>query len=103
MSKIEVKLSNHERETVFYYNEAEKIAIVDTYNVKLQQKLAEYAEKYPDECKFVAAHDWGNQRYDLPKTWIKVVPPRQLTPEERKKRSAAMHELRAKMSEEKAG
>ena len=74
-----MKLSKHERETIINFNEAEPTASVYTHNKALRRKLDKLAEERPEDCRCVS-ESRGDQAgdYIVPKTWIKVRPPRKL-------------------------
>ena len=51
-------LSKKQKTTNVYFNEADSIVEVCTYNTALKNRLAEYAGKYPSECRLI--DDDGN-------------------------------------------
>ena len=51
-------LSKKQKTTNVYYNEADSIVEVCTYNTALKNRLTEYAGKYPSECRLI--DDDGN-------------------------------------------
>ena len=82
-----MRLKRQERETIINFNEAEEAANVYTYNQKLE------AIDRP-ECVLKRKGDmWAE--YDVPKTWVKITPPRVLTAAQR---VAAVHNLGRKHS-----
>lgn len=78
-----MKLSNIEKETVVSFNEAEAAASVYTHNEALKRQLLELCRSYPEQVRQTAANDWGGLTFELPKKWLRVVPPRVLTPAQR--------------------
>ncbi len=78
-----MKLSSLERETIAIYNQSERTAIIFTYNPALQNQLAELCAAYPDCVRQTAANDSGGLTFELPKKWLRVVPPRVLSPAQR--------------------
>ena len=46
-------LSKKQKTTNVYFNEADSIVEVCTYNTALKNRLAEYAGKYPSECRLI--------------------------------------------------
>lgn len=76
-------MEKYERETIINYNEEEKFADVYTYNVALQNRLDKFCAQ-SDECKLLSEGD-GVKTYKLPKKWIKIQMPRQLSEETRQK------------------
>ena len=51
-------LSKKQKTTNVYFNEADSIVEVCTYNTALKNRLTEYAGKYPSECRLI--DDDGN-------------------------------------------
>lgn len=51
-------LSKKEKTTNVYFNEADSMIEVCTYNTALKNRLTEYAGKYPSECRLI--DDDGN-------------------------------------------
>ena len=84
------KISNIEKETVVIFNEAERMALIDTYNPKWQSQLAEAADLYPDECQLKREHELGNKAYCLPNSWLKLKLPMKLTTEQKAERTARL-------------
>ena len=76
-------LTNQERETIIVFNEADDTAIVDTCNKGWINKLDKLVASSP---KIIEGRtDEFGKRYLLPKSWIKVRAPRELSDEERLK------------------
>ena len=69
-------LSNYEKETVINYNNEESTAQVFTYHRALQNKLNKLVGVNPDILVLRRGDEWTE--YIVPKTWIKVSPPRQV-------------------------
>ena len=80
---MSMKLTNVERETIATFNEAERMANVYTYNAALQKQLLELCRTHPEQVRQTAANDWGGLTFELPKKWLKVSPPRVLSPAQR--------------------
>ena len=78
-----MKLSNLERETIILWNEAEKTASIYTHSPALQRLLSELCAAYPESALAVEDNGYGGLTYELPKKWVKVVPPRILSPAQR--------------------
>ena len=51
-------LSKKQKTTNIYFNEADSIVEVCTYNTALKNRLTEYTRKYPSECRLI--DDDGN-------------------------------------------
>ena len=78
-----MELSNIERETVINFNEAERTASIYTHNSALKAQLIGLCQSYPDQVRQTAANDWGGLTFELPKKWLRIVPPRVLSPAQR--------------------
>ena len=78
-----MKLSNLERETICLFNEAEEEAEIYTHNHAMQKRLAELCETHPEQVRLTQSGSSGGMTFRLPKRWLRVVPPRVLTPAQR--------------------
>ena len=77
-------LTNYERETIINYNEADKTAGVYTHNKALRRKLERWAEERPGECRLKRVSREGDAvDYIIPKSWVRIYPPRQISEEQR--------------------
>lgn len=81
------KLSAYEKETIIIYNGADETASVFTYHTTLQNKLNELVGKNPDIKVTGQGEEWV--RYEVPKSWIKVNPPRKRDMTEEQRAAAA--------------
>ena len=84
-------LSKEEQETIIIFNEAEPSAIVETCNKKLRRKLDGLYEK--STSVIVEKSDDVSARYLIPKSWVKVQMPRQLSEEQRQKMASRAREI----------
>ena len=78
-----MNLTRLEQETIILFNEAEDTATVDTCNNALIRQLDDLSEKYrviTEERK-----DEYGKTYTIPKSWVKIRAPRQLSDEQRQK------------------
>ena len=75
-----MKMSNIEKETVINFNEAERTASVYTHNAALKRQLLELCRTHPEQVRQTAANAWGGLTFELPKKWLRVTPPRVLSP-----------------------
>ena len=89
-------LTNYERETIINYNEAEETADIFTHNVALIHRLDRFLPEHP-EMKVVRRED-GMLEVEVPKTWIKVTPPRTYTDEEKAAMVARLKKTAGKAS-----
>ena len=78
-----MKLSNIEKETVINFNEAERTASIYTHNEALKRQLLELCRTHADQVRQTADNRWGGLTFELPKKWLKVSPPRVLSPAQR--------------------
>jgi len=76
-------LSGLEKETIINFNEAEADAEVYTYNPALQRRLLALCAERPEQARKTGASGGGALTVTIPKKWIKVVPPRVLSPAQR--------------------
>ena len=76
------ELTKYEQETIFSYNQEENFAIIDTCDKKLIRKLDKLCEKQP--IITVENQNQHGKTYKLPKKWIKISTPRQLSEKTRK-------------------
>ena len=79
-----MSLTLQEQETVILFNEAEKTAGVYTHNRPFLRKLEKLAQDRPDECR-LKRNDRASRaaEYIVPKRWIKINAPRQISEEEK--------------------
>ena len=75
-----MRLTNIEKETVINFNEAERTASVYTHNEALKHQLLELCQTHPAQVRQTAANTWGGLTFELPKKWLRVTPPRVLSP-----------------------
>ena len=78
-----MQLTKIEKETILLFNEAETKALVDTYNIALQNRLTELCEVYPEQAVKTRENAHDGMSFEIPKKWIKIVPPRALSPAQR--------------------
>ena len=72
-----MNMARYEQETIISFNEEEKTAGIYTHNKILRQKLAALARDRSEDCRLVKASRSGRAvDYTIPKSWIKIVPPR---------------------------
>ncbi len=76
-----MKLNKFERETIISFNEAEATATIYTHNAALVNKLEKIRQNNP--LIIEVAQDEHSRTYNLPKAWIKVRPPRNISDEQR--------------------
>ena len=72
-----MQLTKYEQETIINFNEQEKTASVYTHNGPLRRRLEQLAQERPEDCNlFKTCHDGQAVEYYIPKSWLKIRPPR---------------------------
>ena len=78
-----MKLSRIEQETIINFNEAEGIASIYTHNAAWQERLLDLCRDHPSQARRTTDNGHGGLTFELPKKWLKVTPPRVLSPAQR--------------------
>ena len=60
-------LSKKQKATNIYFNEADSMIEVCTYNTALKNRLTEYAGKYPPECRLIDDDESGCLTFEIKK------------------------------------
>ena len=60
-------LSKKQKATNIYFNEADSMIEVCTYNTALKNRLTEYAGKYPSECRRIDDDENGCLTFEIKK------------------------------------
>ena len=84
-------LTKYEQETIINYNNEEKTASIFTYDKSLIRKIDKRLAEYTEIEVVRRGDDFAE--YRLPKKWIKVGFPRQLSEEQRKEMANRMREM----------
>lgn len=72
-----MELALYERETIINFNEAESTASIYTHNKALRRTLDKLAQERPEDCRIDrVSHDGAATDYSVPKSWVKIRPPR---------------------------
>lgn len=78
------RLTRYERETIINYNEAAAVAVVYTHNKGLRCKLEQWTQERPEDCRLEKVTRFGEAvDYFIPKSWVHIYPPRQISEEQR--------------------
>lgn len=85
-------LTNEERETIICFNEQESTARVFTYNRKMSNYLREQASDPQTSCRLLDDNLNGGLTFEVPKKWVKVRRPRQISEEQRAEMAARARE-----------
>lgn len=67
-----------------------KTATVQFCQGRYKSRIRKLVEKYPDECGILAENPDGTLLAHIPVEWVKIIPPRQLSEEEKQKRAELM-------------
>lgn len=90
-----MKISKVEAESIFNFNEEEAEASVYTHNKRLIRQLAKLAAERPQECRLAReCRDGVAVEYTLPKSWLKIRPPRAASAAQRAAAVAALAKAR---------
>lgn len=76
-------LTLSERETIIVFDEQHDAAEVFTYNARLSRRLRELCEQRPADARLTKDNGSGGLTFRCPKTWIRINPTRQLSPEQK--------------------
>lgn len=81
-----MNLSLYEQETIINYNEADSTASIYTHNRALRRKLDKLAQERPGDCHRQKTDREGKAAdFTVPKSWVKVSPPRRLTEDQKER------------------
>lgn len=87
------RLTKYEMETIVNFNEAEAVGNIYTCNRALRRKLEQWAQERPNECRLDRVSRFGEAvAYFVPKSWVHIYPPRQISEEQRSAMAARMKE-----------
>ena len=75
-----MKLTKAEQETIILFNEAEQTACVYTHNAALLHQLERLCCSHPAQVRQTERGRHSGATYLLPKKWVKLTPPRTLSP-----------------------
>jgi hypothetical protein len=76
------------RETAINYLTCDEYATFYSGEDKWKRKMRKYAEKYTDYVRITQDNDWGLIA-QIPRTWLKVSPPRRLNMTDEQRAAAA--------------
>ena len=89
----EYRLTNAEKETIIIFDEAEKLARIETFNGRLIRRLDDLAGSREDCRKVSGPDEYGAVRFEFPAKWLKINAGQVLTDEQRAKKSEKMKEM----------
>lgn len=91
-----MELTKYERESVVNWNQADNTATVYTHDRGLMKRLDQLTEDRPEEVQLKSRSHGGQAgHYIIPKTWVKIRPPRQTTEAQRAAARAALLKARS--------
>lgn len=82
----------YERETIINWSDADSKAEIQCYRGRIQTRLRKLAEERPGECVMVREHTDGSADFEIPKSWVKINPPRRYTAEQQAEMTARLRE-----------
>ena len=95
-------LKKKQKTTEIYFNEADDITTISTYNTKLKNRLLEFSKKCPELCKLISDDELGCLVFEINKdsfTFRCMKPP---SDEKREKAREQMNKLIGKTTEASA-
>ncbi len=81
-------------ENVIEWQKGQQRATVTLSQQRVISRVEKLAEEHPGQCEIVAKHGDGTLCAHIPVAWIRINPPRELTEEERARRSIQMSFIR---------
>lgn len=78
-------------ENVIEFIENEERATVTFSPGRYKTRIRKLAAEHPEDCEIVAENKDGSLCAHIPVAWVKIIPTRQLTDEQREERAEAMH------------
>ena len=95
-------LKKKQKTTEIYFNEADDITTISTYNTKLKNRLKQFAKECPNLCKLISDDELGCLVFEINKdsfTFRCMKPP---SDEKREKARGQMNKLIGKTTESNA-
>ena len=87
-------LSRKEKETIILFNECDDIATIETYNSRIRRRL-QSIQNQNSKCICLFEKD-DYVKYEVPKNWIQVNPPKQSSDRQKEEMSERMKKRYAK-------
>ena len=95
-------LKKKQKTTEIYFNEADDITTISTYNTKLKNKLKQFAKECPELCKLVSDDELGCLVFEINKNSFTFRCMKPASAEKREKAREQMNKLRSKTKESSA-
>ena len=93
----QVKVGDTRDNAICFTNDVDW-AVVDFSQQRYITKIRKLAEEYPEECVITHENKDGSLVARVPKKWVKVSPPRQLTDEQKAQAAERLRKARQDMS-----
>lgn len=77
-------------ENIIEFIENEERATVTFSQGRYKTRIRKLAAEHPEDCEIVAENQDGSLCAHIPVAWVKIIPTRQLTDEQREERAEAM-------------
>jgi len=81
-----MSLSREEQETIIIFNQADDTASIETFN----GPIIRACQKYGAEPEI---DSWGAHKFTVPKSWVKIRGPREMSDEARAAQAQRMREI----------
>ena len=95
-------LKKKQKTTEIYFNEADDITTISTYNTKLKNRLKQFAKEYPNLCKLISDDELGCLVFEINKNSFTFRCMKPASAEKREKAREQMNKLRGKTEESSA-
>lgn len=89
-------------ETVIEHEASQDYFCVSTGEMKWKNRLHKLAQERPDECVLQADNVDGSVCYHVPKSWVKIAPPRQVSMTDERRAELAERLKRARDAQKDA-
>ena len=95
-------LKKKQKTTEIYFNEADDITTISTYNTKLKNRLKQFAKECPNLCKLISDDELGCLVFEINKNSFTFRCMKPASAEKREKAREQMNKLRGKTEESSA-
>lgn len=95
-------LKKKQKTTEIYFNEADDITTISTYNTKLKNRLKQFAKECPNICKLISDDELGCLVFEINKNSFTFRCMKPASAEKREKAREQMNKLRGKTEESSA-
>ncbi len=92
-------MKKRDKTTSIFFNEADANTTVCTYNTKLKNRLAEFAEECPELCRLVTSDEDGYMEFEINKDNFTFRVMKPASDKKREKAREQMNKLRGKTEE----